>query len=155
MTAGRDAVAVKVGPGRLWLAPLGTTEPTTLTGALDAGFLDVGYTEQGTTFTFGTQTADIDVAEEFYPVDTVVTGKSVQLALTAAQDTAQNLYYAVNGGTITSVGGAWQVDPPVVGAEVKFMAVWEDGVSAALNKRRFLFRKVTQSGDAAQAHQKN
>lgn len=154
MAAGRDANAVKVGPGRLYIGPIGTAEPTALTSAPNAAFVDLGYTEEGSTFTFGTDVETIDVAEEFYSLDQIVTGKTVQVAFSLAQDTAYNLSVAMNGGTTTVGATDIQFEPPSPGTEAYVMLLWEDGATVAANKRRFLFRKCFQGGSAELAHAK-
>ena len=42
---------VHLGVGWLYVAPIGTTEPTTASAALDAAFDPIGYTEDGSQFT--------------------------------------------------------------------------------------------------------
>lgn len=150
MATGRDATAVKIGPGRLYIAPIGTTEPTNLSAAPAAGWVDLGYTEEGSTMSLSTEVEDVEVAEEFWPVDTKVVKKAGTVSFNLAQDTAFNLSLYMNGPTPALDGGnpgQVVVEDPTPGTEIYRMLLWEDGATPATNTRRRLFRKVFQTGD--------
>jgi hypothetical protein len=151
VTAGRDPATVSVGAGTVYIAALGTAEPVSLTAAWVSGWVDIGYTEKGTTFTRGIVKADVEVAEEFYPVSTVITSYTGTVDFALSQMTAQNFKYAFNGGTITTEGTfGVQFDPPAAGTETFVMLAWQ---STAADER-YIWRKCLQVGATATSRQK-
>lgn len=144
MTVGRDKTAVKLGPGLLYIGALGTTEPTTLTGALNAAFVELGYTEEGHQTTIETTRERIYVAEELDPIRSVKTNRTVTVEMQLAQITARNLQIALNGGTISSpTGGYVTFTPPATAdADVGAMLVWQ----ADDGQERWLFREAYAQG---------
>jgi len=139
--------AVQVGPGILYVAPIGTTEPTTLSGTLpSANWIGLGYTDQGSEFSFARTSENIEVAEELSPVRIIVTGEVDTVTFALAEMTARNLAVAFNGGTISSpTSGYVTFEPPSLGAEERLMLVWQ----SAANDERWLFRRVLQTGTLA------
>ena len=157
---------VVVGAGSLYVAPLGTTEPTSVTGAWPSGWSTLGYTDQGSEFASTTTWAQVMVEEEFYPIRNAPTEAKVTLTFALAEATAVNLQFALNGGmgswgnaTTTGVnadGSVW-VEPPIVGQELRCMVGWDSLVegaaqppSAAVGQLgafgRLLVRQVIQTG---------
>ncbi|MFI5833214.1 hypothetical protein ACIA5A_06005 [Micromonospora sp. NPDC051300] len=121
---------VKTGPGRILYAPLGTAIPTFTAAANKiagtwTSWVEVGATDEGMTYTESVDTSPITVAESLYPVKTVTTGKSGQVAFTMNHLSDLNWKLAMNGGTITTSGtGATKLNvyvPPLAGAEVRVM----------------------------------
>ena len=141
---------VRVGPGKLYIAPLGTTEPSDLSTAWDAAFVGVGYTEDGSTVGFDQTFEDIDVAEEYDSLDTLQTKRVITVGFNAAETTATNLQRAFNGGTITTGTGTVEFEPPDAGDITRVMLGWEsdDG------KERWIFRRCVQTGSPSINRQK-
>lgn len=139
--------AVKLGPGLLYIAAIGTTEPTTLTGALPAAWVALGYTEDGHSTSITVTQEPVFVAEEIDPIRQVKTQRSVTLELQMAEITARNLQLAMNGGTISSpTGGYVTFTPPTTAAaQVAVMIVWQ----ADDNQERWLWRECYAGGDIA------
>lgn len=137
-----DPLAVRVGPGTLYTAPLGSTEPTDLATAWDAAWIELGYTDQGSTFTFNQTFEDVTVEEELDPLKTMQTARQVLIAFALAELTATNMQRALNGGTITSGTGIVTFEPPTVGEATELMLGWE--ADDALE--RWVFRQCTQVG---------
>jgi hypothetical protein len=151
MTVGRDPATISVGAGSLYIAPIGTAEPVSLSIAFpSATWVNIGYTEKGTTFTRGTTSADVDVAEEFYAVNRVITAYTTTVDFALSQITAQNFVYCFNGGTVTTNTGDVWFDPPAAGTEVFVMIGWQ----STANDERFIWRKCIQVGATAQSRQK-
>lgn len=98
----QDRTKIRVGPGRLLSAVVGATEPTSLDVAFAGAWTDLGYTNEGSQFTISPQFEDVEVAEEFDPVDILQTGRQMTLELALAQITAENLQFVMNGGTLTT-----------------------------------------------------
>jgi hypothetical protein len=96
-----------------------------------------------------TETEDVEVAEEFFPLDTKVTKKTGTVSFELAQDTALNLSLYMNGAlpAVDANPGQVIVEDPAPGTELYRMLVWEDGATSSVNTRRRLFRKVFQTGD--------
>jgi hypothetical protein len=132
--------AIKLGPGLLYVAPIGTTEPTTLTGALAVEWVAIGYTESGTEQNHDLAISPVYVAEELWPVRHVVETAQLRVNFEAAELTAENLRRAWNGGTVTSPSGGYvKFTPPGTNAAmVRRMLVWQ----ADDNEERWLFRRV-------------
>lgn len=153
MTTGADRTAVKLGPGVLYIAPLGTAEPTTLTGALNAAFVALGYTEEGHQTTIETARENIYVAELLDPIRNVKTGRTVTLEVQLAQITARNLQIALNGGTIGTPTGGYVAftAPAMTDADVGAMLVWQ----ADDNQERWLFRECYATGPIAVPRRKS
>ena len=150
MTSGRDPNTVSVGAGTLYIAQLGTSEPATLTAAWVSGWVNIGYTEKGTTFTRGITKADVDVAEEFYPIEPVITAYTGTVDFAFSQMTAQNMSYCFNGGTITVGGTDVQFDPPASGTETMAMLGWQSNSA----DERYIWRKCLQVGATATSRTK-
>src|SRR5688572_1497946 len=100
-----DPVQVRVGPGWLFIAALGSTEPDDLTTAWGAAWVQIGYTDDGSSFVFDQTFEDVPVAEEYDPVATLQTARQITVNFAAAELTAENLQTAFNGGDIMSSGG--------------------------------------------------
>lgn len=141
-----DPRAVRVGPGIVYVAPLGSTEPTNLTTAWDAAWIQLGYTNEGSTWTFDNTFEDVNVAEEFYPVHVLQTASTLTIAFAAAETTATNLQRAFNGGTITPSGAPPNsiitFEPPPAGTFTEVMLGWQHGD----NMERWVFRRCIQAG---------
>jgi hypothetical protein len=147
--AGEDPRAVRVGPGWLYIAPVGATEPTDLSGELGetgtpnlAAWVPLGYTDEGSTFTFNQTFENVEVEEEYDPVEVLQTAREINISFASAQLTAANLKTAFNGGTITTASGIVTFEPPEAGDYTPVALAWEatDGLE------RWLFRRCIQVG---------
>ena len=125
---------IKTGPGSIRYATLGTTIPAVTAAANKlvatwTNWLEVGATDEGLTFSESTESEDITVAEQIYPVRTIVTGKSGTVAFSMSHIDDLNWKLASNGGTTTVTGtGATKVSayvPPLVGQEVRVMLAFQ------------------------------
>jgi hypothetical protein len=141
----RDSALIQLGPGTLRSAPLGSAEPTDLTTAWDAAWIDVGYTDQGHGFAYQFSSEDVTVEEEILPVKTVPTSAVGALTLAMAQVTANNLKRAMNGGTITAGTGIVTYEPPDPSAQVRTMWGWEADDAS----ERWVFRQCIQVGNVS------
>jgi hypothetical protein len=160
---------IKIGAGTLYVAPLLTTEPSAVTGAWPAGWTELGYTDQGSTFAFGPTTADVTVEEEFYPVDVVTVNYTGKMTFVLAEQTRQNLAIALNAGVPGSAsfnsasqgtngdGSLWQ-EPPVAGTDVRVMIGWDSLPQGATSGNdpftRIVVRKCLQIGQVTRIARK-
>lgn len=149
---------VKAGAGSLYAAPLLTAEPTSISGVW-TGWTPLGYTEAGSEFDFGVQTAAMLVEEEFWPIRTITTGYTGSMTFVLAETTRQNLALSFNAGIGTSTqsasqgtgadGTLWQ-ETPVAGTEVRVMLGWDyipAGASTSVDPAcRIIVRQCLQSG---------
>lgn len=169
--AGFSRTPIKLGPGTLYVAPLGTTEPTAVTGAWPSGWIALGYTDGGSTIAKGITTSPVTVEEEVYAVTNPITGVTQTIAFDLAQATAFNYLLASNAGvgtpgagtglvaatTGTNPDGSIWVEDPGLGLEVRIMVGWD-----ALPKAgtvgdpfgRFLARQCLQTGTITETHKK-
>lgn len=149
-----DPTKVRVGPGKLKIAPVGATEPTDLSTAWDAAWVDLGYTAEGHSFAATPTFEPVDVAEELDPIRYEATGREMRVEFALAEVTATNLSRALNGGTLVTSGtGAAQIvtfEPPDPGEETRVALGWEslDG------EERWVWRKCLQTGDIEVARRK-
>lgn len=138
MTTGTPS-EVTTGPGTLYVAPIGTTEPASATATLDAAWRDVGYTDGGINTSFQTTTEPVEVDQEFWPVDRKTTGQSGSISTVLAQINRMNLALALNVGADAAATGT--IEPPAPGAEVEVMVLHKTDDGAI-----WIFRRCLQSG---------
>lgn len=145
-----DPTNVRVGPGTLYIAPVGSTEPTDLATAWDAAWVELGYTEDGSQFSFENTFEDVPVAEEYDPVAILQTARNISVSFAAAELTADNLSTALNGGTVTAGVDTVTFEPPAAGEFTYVSVGWEsdDGLE------RWIFRKGIQTGNVEIARRK-
>jgi hypothetical protein len=142
-----NAAAVRFGkPGKLRIAPLGTTEPTDTTSAWPAGWIPLGYTDEGSVFNYEISTDNVEVAEELDILARVTTGRDASVEFALAEITKRNLNIAFNGGIIVGDGLAWEFEPPDLGSETRVMLGWDAGFNVATNDLRMIFRQCLQGG---------
>jgi len=112
--ANDSANVVIGGTGTISVAPAGSTLPTTLDGALDAAFTEVGYvTEDGVEFS---DKREIDGVAAWQSggrrVRSWVKARESKLATELMEWTGDNLVLAFGGGTVTHAGGDFKFTPP-------------------------------------------
>jgi hypothetical protein len=147
----------------LWIAPLGTAEPTnTVTGSVftddpAAAWIPLGATEDGSSFSYETTVEAIRVAEFFDPVRYATTERNGSIAFNLASWTLSNYNRALNGGiaalTATTGTGAtslYTFEPPDPGNEVRSMILWESTDRTV----RLLMRQCLQGGSVESAFKK-
>lgn len=162
-----ETANIKIGPGTLYAAPLGTGEPVSVTGAWPTGWLPLGFTDQGSSFAFGPTVAPVEVEELFWPVRQAVTAYSGKMTFVLAETTRQNLALALNAGIGSTTvaasqgtngdGSLWQ-EPPAQGSEVRVMLGWdsipEAGTAAVDPYNRIIVRQTIQTGMVTTIHRK-
>jgi hypothetical protein len=155
MAAGGSPTNVKLGPGRLYYAPLGTTEPVSSSAALPSAWQAIGYTENGTEIATNITSEDIEVAEEFDPIDNVMTKRSTVVTVEMAESTKKRLLLALGAGASFADDGA-VFEMPDADAVVGVMMVWDSdlGTTPTNLNRRILFRSVKPSGNVTTVRRK-
>lgn len=153
MAAGGTSSNVTLGPGRLYVAPIGTAEPTSASAAMPSAWRAIGYTDQGTAFTTETTSEPVEVAEELDPVRYVNTRRLSAVAFAMAETTRANLALALNDGADADNDGT-AYEPPDSGDEVRIMIVWDSDETPGADNRRWIFRQAYQSGQVEIARRK-
>lgn len=130
MSFSSDEVVVGAS-GRIYVAPVGTTLPTSPTSSLDAAFTDLGYTsEEGVTLSFTKNSEDVNVWQSAFPVRRLGVGFEASAAFTLRQWNADTVALAFGGGTVTEDDpGVYVYTPPSVEDVDERCAVieWQDG----------------------------
>lgn len=137
-----NPLAVRVGPGTLYIAALESTEPDDLDTPWDNAWVALGYTKEGSNFVFDQTFEDVVVAEELEPVAVLQTARSINVNFALSELTAANMQRAFNGGTIDTGVGILTFTPPPAGDYTVVMIGWEaeDGLE------RWVFRRCIQAG---------
>lgn len=129
MAADGNANDVKLGPGRLWVAAIGTSEPASGSAVLPSAWRSVGYTEEGNVFTTEITTEPVEVAEELDPIRYENTRRASSVQFQMAEMSRENLALALNAGA-AAANDAQAFEPPDLGTEVRCMIVWDSNESA-------------------------
>jgi hypothetical protein len=163
-----DGTNVKVGPGTLYAAALGSAEPADATTAWPSAWVKLGYTDNGSTFTLTPSVSPVTVEEEFWPVRQDITSYDANISFALAETTARNWALALNNGIGTTmpsgthgVGGSsdvW-VEPGDIGTEQRVMLGWDSlssqGAGTASPFGRIVIRQTFQTGALSVVAQKS
>lgn len=147
------ASALALGPGYLYLASLGTTEPTDLATAwatVSANWTALGYTDDGSELDYQLSADPVTVAEELEAISNAPTGRAISVQFALAEITATHLKYAFNGGTITTGTGVVYFEPPDLGTEQRVMI----GFESEDHTERWLYRQCYNTGQIAMTRKK-
>lgn len=143
----RSSTEVVVDPGLLYVAPIGTAEPTTsadlAAASLPSAWREIGYTEDGSVFKYDVKSEDIEVAEELDPISSMITGRTGTLEFKMAQAARRNLYLALNMGAAGANDGT-TIEPPDPSAMVRVMLLHVSNDASAV--RGTLFRQCFNVG---------
>ena len=153
MAAGGTPGNVDLGPGRLYVAPLGTAEPTSCSAALPSAWWSIGYTEDGTEVTTEITSEAIEVAEELDPIGFEQTKRMTKIALQMAESTKKRLAVALGAGA-GQTDDAASFEFPDAGSVVGVMLVWDSEDTPTATNKRWVFRKCTPSGTVGIARRK-
>lgn len=154
MAAGGTAANVIIGPGRLYMAPLGTSEPTSASATLpSANWIAIGYTEDGTDMTIDRTNDEIMVAEEMYAIRIVNSATKISLKTVLAEPTLRNLNAALGGGSGGS-NTATSLDIPATLTGIMLVHDSEESPTSATN-RRILFRECYPTGAVSMPFKKS
>lgn len=169
--SGFERTPIKLGPGTLYIAPLGTTEPTSVTGAWPSGWVPLGYTDGGSTMAKAITTSPVTVEEEVLAITNPITNVVKTVAFDLAQATAFNYLAVSNAGvgtpgagtglvantTGTNADGSIWVEDPALGLEVRVMVGWDALVKAGVVGDafgRYIARQCLSTGTITEIHKK-
>ena len=140
-------------PGILYAAPIATADPTGYAdlATLPSAWREVGYTEEGSTFTYDVSNEPIEVAEELDPVKYAVTKRAGKVSFAMAQASRRNIALALNLGA-AAVNDGTTLEPPDPSAFLRVKLLW---VSNDENSARgVLFRKCLSVGTSEVSRKK-
>ena len=129
----QTATEVRIGAdAQLYVAPVGTTEPSNVSTSLNAAFSTaLGYvSEDGVDITDGKTITPIGAMQSFYAVRQLVTGKEFSIAFTLLQTNRDTFEVAFGGGTWEDQGtGKTKYTPPDPSEIAEYVLVfdWQDG----------------------------
>ena len=121
------------GDGGVYVAAVGTTGPTDIETALDAGFTHLGYTtDDGLSLSPGMDITEIPAWQSFYPVRRIVTARSFDMGFTLLQWNQESIKLAFGGGSFATTAGppAYYTYTPPEPEDLDYRALvieWEDG----------------------------
>lgn len=132
MSAQDASELVVAGAGDVYVAPYGTTRPSTVDAALDGNFFKLGYcTEDGLQLSSTPEVEEFKAWQSRHPVRRSLVGLEVQFTFGLEQWNEVTLQTALGGGSVTEyssgkykyvpVGDDEQLD------EVSIVAEWQDG----------------------------
>ena len=153
MAAGGTPSNVDLGPGRLYVAPLGTAEPVNCSAALPSAWIPIGYTEDGTEFQFGVTREAVEVAEEVDPIGYEMTRRTSRLVVNMAEMTARRLGLALGAGASRGDTAA-KFTPPKPGDDLAVVLVWDRDEVPSANNVRWVFHEAKPSGSVNIANRK-
>lgn len=153
MAAGGTPGNVVLGPGRLYYAPLGTTEPTSCSAALPSAWKVIGYTDAGSTIETEITSEAVEVAEELDPIRFVQTRRASRITFAMAEATVARLALAVGGGAARADDAA-SFEFPAPDSIVSIMMVWDKLDTPSALSPRWILRQCSPSGTIAAARQK-
>lgn len=139
---------IDLGPGVLYVAPVGTADPTSASATLPSAWREVGYTNEGSTIDIAYSNTGIPVAEEFYPVRYVTTNVEMSLGFAMKQASRRNLALAMNMGADAANDGT-SIEPPSPGDEVRVKIALVTDAGAM-----WVFRQCFQGGNLQISRQK-
>jgi hypothetical protein len=150
-------------PGYLFVAPVGTALPTNtvvgsvFTDAWSASWINIGATDEGSTFSWETTVEPVNVAELFDPIKQAVTGASGSMSFAMADYTLKNLSRALNAGpgAVVTVSGSGttllsSLEPADPSAILRQMVGWESLDATT----RFVGRQCINASTVESAFQK-
>lgn len=146
MAAGGSSANVHLGPGRLYYAPIGTAEPASASASLNAAFVAIGYTEDGTAVETAIQTVEVEVAEELEAVAIAQTKRSTKVNLQLAEMTVSRLALAL-GASASRADDTTSFEFPAASGVSGAMLIWDSEESqTSTTNRRWIFRQVYPTG---------
>jgi hypothetical protein len=151
-----------MGPGTIYVADFGETEPAETNEALNAApaaaWVDCGGTLGGVAITFGPKYKNLEFDQVTLPVGARKTEESVLVKVKLAEVTLANLDRIMSGGTLTAGTGLNTWTPEVAltsTSEPEYKAVLIDGPGPSGERRRLILRKALNTNNVNLEYQKD
>lgn len=153
------------GAGDLYAADFGATEPadTAFADAPGDPFVDCGGTDGGVNLIVKQEYAELGVDQLVDTPERRLTKREFMVETNLAEVTVENLTLALNGNVASTTSGsggtantaltAGSSSPGGTGPD--YSALIFDGYGASAKRRRFIGRKMLQTGDVGQAYAKD
>jgi hypothetical protein len=118
---------VRIGPGKLWVAPYGTALPATIADPPNAAFREVGFTTEGSVTNYEQTSESVEVAERLRGIRSIITGVELTLEVTLAQLSMENLSLAMNAGptSIKTTATEKIFTFPKAGGTTRVSLIWQ------------------------------
>lgn len=128
----KDPNEIVVGAnGSIYVAPVGTSAPTTVASALNGAFVELGYTsEAGVTLNRSQTITDIRVWQSRYPARRIVEDEVLSASFALRQWNRDTVELALGGEVASQGGGNFKLTPlPVDDAiDTRILVIeWQDG----------------------------
>lgn len=133
-----------VGPGTLYYAPFGTTEPTTIDDAVTGSWTDVGGTLEGLQLKVNQEMTRLEVDQLVDPAGSRLKTRETTVETQLAEPTLENLKFALSGGAITTDATQKVYEPSMVTTadDLDYSAILFEGKGSGGQRRRVIIRKV-------------
>lgn len=148
--AGQDTAELVVASyGNVYVAPVGTALPTTVDGALNAAFFNLGLVnEDGVTFTVSPEIEEFMAWQSRQAVRRELVGQEISIAFALEQWNAENVKLAFGGGQVSEpTPGQYRYDFPDGDDSLDERAIvidWQDGPN---RQYRACFAKANVTDD--------
>lgn len=147
------------GPGALWIAAYGATEPadSNISSTFSAsGWTDIGGTQDGVTVSFEREFFELEADQIVDVPESRETKRVATVKTNMAEVTLTNLKYALGSGTVTASASYSTFEPDDVGASQAptYWALCFVGKAPGLFNRRAFFRKCLSVESVESAYKK-
>ncbi|HEU4754004.1 MAG TPA: hypothetical protein VFU47_12920 [Armatimonadota bacterium] len=147
------------GPGQLYVADFGATEPSDVSTPLDAGWRNVGGTLDGITLRLTQEWFALQVDQSAYEAGRVRTSGGVQIQTNLAEVTLQNLAaaFSLPDDAVTTAAGMETLEPDDgdVLTPPAYRAVLLEAVGVAGKPLRAIVRRALATDNVEQAYTKS
>lgn len=148
-----------MGPGSLYLAEFGETEPTDATAAWPAGWTDFGATQDGVSFGINQEFKELEVDQVVDVPGRRLIKRDTRFKTNLAEATLENLAVALNmpASVITTATGKKTLTPTVgmIPFNPDEYAIGFEGLAPLGYKRRVIVRSALQIGNVEQVSKKD
>jgi hypothetical protein len=146
------------GPGTLYRAAFGAVEPTTVTAAPGAGWVDLGATNDGLTLTIEMEISELIVDQIIDVADARVVGRKIKLATSLAESTLDNFALVQNEAAPAAAAAGQRSYEPKTGIDgfvPAYGSLLFDGVAPGGKRRRVLVRRTLSIEGTETAYKKD
>src|SRR3990172_2569648 len=148
------------GPGTLWIAAFGATEPadSNVSSTFSAsGWTDIGATTDGVTLTWEREFFEYEMDQIIDVPARKEIKRNMQVKTNMAEPTLANLKYALNGGTVTASASYSTYDPDTsaVNSSTTYWALVFVGAAPGGFNRRAFVRKALSIESVEAPYQKD
>lgn len=134
---------VVAGSGQVYVAPVGTSLPTTPTATPNAAFVGLGYhNEDGVSISVSPTIEEFSAWQSRQAIRREMTAQEITISFALQQWNENNVVLAFGGGAISTVSGGYRYDFPEDDDSLAEKAIIVDCVDGATH-HRFVFGRGT------------